>query len=232
MKLREEDPPVSKAGSGANLDDIISDLFHDAQNGVHMVGMELELVSIGLGNSADTAKTAAVIKQLENNLRDLRGYVSAVQYPTATCDLNAVVATVAANVQTQRRNELLQLRVDPSECLADVRGHVKLLTRMLERVFEFCEDLLSGGGEIRVRATRRQAGEKNYAEIDLTIVGSMDIPVIADQQLGTGQAKKSRPQSGIERALEVLRRQRGESLFRRHDSRCCQLTLRLLSSPA
>ncbi|MDH3445066.1 MAG: PAS domain-containing protein, partial [Deltaproteobacteria bacterium] len=66
-------PPVN--GQRARLDDIIDELFHDAQNGIHRVGMELELARMGLENGSDAAQTTEMINVLEHTVRDLRGYI-------------------------------------------------------------------------------------------------------------------------------------------------------------
>jgi hypothetical protein len=231
MKLTDLDTSSSREPATLPIDDIISDLFHDAQNGVHLVGMELELVSMGLGNSSDALKTAGIVKQLENNLRDLRGYVSALQHPSATCDAAAVLEAVLGNLQAHKRNNQVNLTSEITESLPTARAHPKLLTRILERVFEFCEDLLHQGGEVGIRAAMRQVASQVYAEIDLTILSSIDIPIIAEEELCRSGTTKRRSQRGIERALEVLRRHRGQTIFRRHSDRRCQLTLRILASP-
>jgi hypothetical protein len=231
MKLTDFDTSNSREPATVTIDDIIGDLFHDAQNGVHLIGMELELVSMGLGNSSDAVKAAGIVKQLENNLHDLRAYVSAVQYPSATCDATAVLEAVVANLQTRKRNDQLKLTTHLTESLPTVPAHPKLLTRVLERVFEFCEDLLHQGGELGIGAARRQVASQIYADIDLTILSSVDIPMIAEEELSRNRTAKSRSYQGIERALEVLHRHRGQTIFRRHNERRCQLTLRILASP-
>jgi hypothetical protein len=231
MKPTDFDQAGSPEPETATIDDIISDLFHDAQNGVHLVGMELELVSMGLGSTSDAAKTANIVKQMEQNLRDLRGYVSALQQPSATCDAAAILDSVIANLQSRKGDDQLQLTNLAVESLPGVQAHPKLLARIFERVFEFCEDLMRRGGEIVIRGDRRQLGGQWYAEIDFTIRGLVDVPSFAEEELTQTGGVKSRSRRGIERALEVLRRQRGQSIFRRHDHRTCQLTLRMLASP-
>jgi hypothetical protein len=227
MKLTDIDRSSCRDPAAVAIDDIIGDLFHDAQNGVHLVGMELELVSMGLGTSSDAVKTSGMVKQLENNLRDLRGYVSALQHPAATCDAAAVLQAVIGNLQTRERNDQLQLTATGTESLPTVLAHAKLLTRILERVFEFCENILAQGGKVNARAARRQIRGQNYAEIDFTIVGIVDLPMIAEEELCRSRPIKSHSYLGIERALEVLRRHGGQTIFQRQGDRQCQLTLRI-----
>jgi hypothetical protein len=227
MKLTDIDRSSCREPAAVGIDDIIGDLFHDAQNGIHLVGMELELVSMGLGTSSDAVKTSGMVKQLENNLHDLRAYVSALQHPAATCDAAAVLQAVIGNLQTRERNDQLQLTAAGTESLPTVLAHAKLLTRVLERVFEFCENVLMHGGQVDVRAARRQISGQNYAEIDFTIVGIVDLPMVAEEELCRNRPIKSRSYLGIERALEVLRRYGGQTIFQRHSERQCHLTLRI-----
>jgi hypothetical protein len=227
MKLTESNHSRSRETATVVIEDIIGDLFHDVQNGVHLVGMELELVSMGLGTSSDAVKTAGMLKQLENNLRDLRGYVSALQHPAATCDAAAVLQGVIANLPMGERNDHHELTASGTESLPVVRAHPKLLTRILERVFEFCENNLPQGGRVNVRAAKWQAGDQSYAELDLTMHGAADIPMIAAEELCRSRPISSHSYLGVERALEVLRRHQGQTIFQRHSDRECQLTLRI-----
>ncbi|HEX2226817.1 MAG TPA: hypothetical protein VHM64_06730 [Candidatus Binatia bacterium] len=230
MKSTEIDRAGCPEPASLAIDDIIGDLFHDAQNGVHLVGMELELVSMGLGTSSDAVKTARTVKQLENNLRDLRGYVSACQHPSSTCDIAAVLETVIASFQMRHRNDQDQIVASRSESLPQVLGHPKLLTRILERAFEFCEEILSRGGQLNLRAARCQAGSQTYAELELTMLASVDIPMIAEEELCANRSLKTGPYLGVQRALEILRRRGGQTIFRRRSDRECQLILRIPAS--
>lgn len=230
MKLPDRYTSRSIESANVPIDDIIGDLFHDAQNGVHLVGMELELVSMGLGNSSDAVKTTDTIKQLENNLRDLRGYVSALQDPSATCDPAAVLDSVVSQLQSRKRNDQLKVKAVVPESMPVVLAHSKLVARILERVFEFCESLLQEGGELGVQAASRRIESQFYAEIHLTMLGAVTIPSSADEELCENRSVKGCSNRGIERALEVLRRYGGQATFQRKSDRQCQLTL-MLASP-
>jgi hypothetical protein len=233
MKFTDLDTARSQDLTKSTMDDIIGDLFHDAQNGVHLVGMELELVSMGLGNTADAVKTAEIVKLLENNLRDLRGYISSVQEPSATCDPAAVLDYVISNLQSRNRDVDLKLKSLIPDTLPLVLTHRKLLTRVLERVFDFCENLLPQGGELSILAASQCIESQFHAEISLTMTGIQAIPMVAEQEFRGSRSSADRGQAnqGIQRALEVLRRQRGQITFRRHSEHQCQLTLRMLAAP-
>jgi hypothetical protein len=224
-------PTRSPEAGKVTMDDIIGDLFHDAQNSVHLVGMELELVGMGLGNSSDILKTSGIVKQLENNLRDLRGYVSAVQEPSATCDPAAVLEGVLASLQLRHRNRQFKLTWAIPRSMPVVLTHSKLLSRILERLFEFCEILLPQAGELRIAASSQQIGNQLYADIDLTLLSSVAIPLLAEEELADNSAARRRTQYGVERALEVLRRHGGQTTFQRNNDYECELQLHMLALP-
>ena len=213
------------------MDDIIGDLFHDAQNSVHLVGMELELVGMGLGNSSDILKTAGIVKQLENNLRDLRGYVSAVQEPSATCDPAAVLEGVLTALQLHHRKRQYKLTPVIPQSMPVVLTHAKLLSRILERLFEFCESLMPQAGELRIVASSQQIGNQLYADISLTLLSSVAIPLLAEEELATNGPARRRTHHGVERALEVLRRHGGQTAFRRNNDYECELKVHMLALP-
>jgi len=65
MEMSDLKTPRPIDPSKIMIDDIINDLFHDVQNSIHRVGMELELASMGLADKSDAAKTAEMTKSLE-----------------------------------------------------------------------------------------------------------------------------------------------------------------------
>jgi hypothetical protein len=233
MKFSDLDTARSLDSTKRPIDDIIGDLFHDAQNGVHLVGMELELVSMGLGNTTDAVKTTEIVKQLENILRDLRGYISSVQEPSATCDPAAVLEYVVGNMQARNRDVDLKLTSLIPDSLPLVSTHRKLLARVFERVFDFCENLLFQGGELSILAASQCIESQIHVEIGLTMTGTQAIPMIAEQEFcgSRSAADRGHINQGIQRALEALRRQCGQVTFRRHSEHQCQITLRMLAAP-
>jgi hypothetical protein len=231
MKPTDCGATSSRESAKVTIDDILADIFHDAQNAVHLVGMELELMNMGLGNSSDAVKAAGIVKLLEHHLRDLRGYVSALQDPTASCDPAVILDGVIASVLARKRKDEIKLAARVPESLPMVVAHPKLLTRVLERVFEYSEDLLDRGGELAVWAAKSHGEGETYAEIGLTIRSGKDIRVSAEEELDPGRSARRTSNRGIQRALEVLRRHGGQTTFRRDSDRQCRLSLRILASP-
>ena len=231
MEIPDLKTPRSVDASKIKMDDIIDDLFHDIQNSIHRVGMELELVTMGLGKSSDAAKTTEMIKLLENNVRDLRGYISSVQEPSATCDPAAVLESVVPNRQIGHRSRRVRVSWIPPQSLPLVTVHRKLLARVLERVLDFCENLMQKGGELRITAGRQESPGQFRAEIILTMLTAAPIDIDLDKELFGEPSAHVPTGHGAKRALEVLRRHHGEISFRR-DSVCqCAITLRMLASP-
>jgi len=229
MKIPDLETPRSLDAAKIKMDDIIDDLFHDTQNSIHRLGMELELVTMGLGTSSDATKTAEMIKLLENNVRDLRGYISSVQEPSATCDPAAVLESVVANLQFGHRSRRIHVSCNPPESLPLVAMHRKLLARVLERVLDFCENLMQQGDELRITAGRQESPGKFRVEIILTMLTAA--PIDIDQELLCEPFAHFPGGHGAKIALEVLRRHHGEVSFRR-DSDCqCALTFHMLASP-
>jgi hypothetical protein len=226
MKLKDTSAPSSGNPGRIVIDDIISELFHEAQNGVHLVGMELELVSMGLGENSDAEKAAGVVTQLQQNLRDLRGYISALQHPGASCEIAAVLEMLLATAGQRRRKAQNPPLVDVTAPAPPVRMDGKTVMRILERVWEFCDDLLPAGGELAIRTGRLRKDREIFCEIELTMHSPVDMPSISDGELWRGAAGGP-PRRGLERALEVLRRHGGQMLFRRESDRKYSLTLLL-----
>ena len=229
METPDLKTPSSLDAAKIKMDDIIDDLFHDVQNSIHRVGMELELVSMGLGKSSDAAKTAEMIKLLENNVRDLRGYISSVQEPSATCDPAAILQSVIANLQIGHRSRRVHVSWIPPQSLPLVAMHRKLLARVLERVLDFCENFMQQGDELQITAGRQEKPGQIRVEIILTMLAAA--PIDIDKELFSEPSAHVPIGLGAKRALEVLRRYHGEISFRRDGVCQCAITLRMLASP-
>jgi hypothetical protein len=213
------------------MDDIIDDLFHDAQNSIHRVGMELELASMGLADKSDGAKNAEMIKSLENDVRDLRAYISSMQNPSATCDPAAVLEGVVANLQIGHRNPTVQVSWIAPESLPPVPMHRKLLARVLERVLDFYQILLQPDGELRIATARRESHGQSDVEITFTALGVTPPTTEADKKLSGDSSNLVQIDRGANRALEVLRRHRGEIIVRKIGECQCEVFLRMPASP-
>jgi hypothetical protein len=231
MEISDLRTPRFHDASKIEMDDIIDDLFHDAQNSIHRIGMELELVNMGLGNSSDAAKTAEMIKLLENNVRDLRGYISSLQEPSATCDPASILKGVVANLQMGHRSRRVHISSNPPESLPRVALHRKLLARVLERILDFCENLMQQGGELRITAGWQESPGQSRVEITLTMLTAAPMDIEAGKELVGEPSAHVQTDHGMKRALEVFRRHCGEIAFRR-DSDCqCTMTLYIPASP-
>jgi hypothetical protein len=224
MTMSDFKTPRTADSSKILMDDIIDDLFHDAQNGIHRVGMELELASMGLGET-DAEKTGELIKSLENHVRDLRGYISSIQNPAAACDVAAVLEGVVTNLKIDRRNPRALVRWIAPASLPLVAVHRKLLARVLERLLEFCDNLMREGGELRIAAGRRESLGKFQVEITLTLLAAAPLNVDADKELFGDSSNRIQTHSA-KRAVEVLRRHHGETAF--HKANDCQYEISLL----
>jgi hypothetical protein len=227
--------PIEAPGAGDAeriiLDDIISELFHDAQNGIHLVGMELELVSMGLGEKSDALKAGGMVTQLQGDLRDLRAYISVLQDPGASCDVTTVLEAVIAGAVKRKGDLQPQIRYAIAGAAPRAQMHAKVLTRIVERVLNSYEALLSPAGEVSIRSGAHQTGGQISGEIQLTILSPVDMPSIAEEELCrtfTGRGSHR----GLERALEVLRRYRGQASFRRDSQRKHRLSLFLPTTNA
>jgi signal transduction histidine kinase len=231
MEISDLKPPRTAPPLKIVLDDIVDDMFHDIQNGIHRIGMELELTSMGLGSNVDPAKTTELTKSLENSVRDLRGYISSLQSPSASCDLATVLQDVVENLQMDGCNAALRIRYRPSQSLPVVPLHRKLLNRVLERILDFCADLLRQGGEIRIAAEVREDRGRAWGEVVLTLLASTPLDIDVEKRLIGHAATQTPSERGAKRALEVFRRHRGEFMFRQSGDCHCEIILRISATP-
>jgi hypothetical protein len=218
-------------GPKITMDDIIDDLFHDAQNSIHRVGMELELASMGLADKSNAAKAAEMIKSLDNNVRDLRAYISSLQNPSATCDPATVVQGVVANLQMGRRSPRVQLNWIAPEAALAVPMHRKLLARVMERVLDFCENAMPRGGELRIAADPLEAAGQSHVKITLTLLSTAPLPQKADKDFLGDSSDPLQFDRDAARALEVLRRHHGEVSFCKASDCQCEISFRMPASP-
>jgi hypothetical protein len=231
MEMSDPKTPQFHGPSQLHIDDIIDTLFHDAQNDIHRVGMELELARMGLGDGSDAAKSSEMIHSLESTIRDLRGYISALQEPFASCDLAAVLDSIIASLRIGHRRAPIKVTWIRPDSPPVVSVHRKLLARVLERVVEFCDNLMKQGGELRIAVGRENPGRRN-AEIKLTLSSAPPMPIDAGTALSGELFDLSQTGTGVKRALEILRRHCGEITLRRNSDRRCEIIIRIPTSPS
>ncbi len=223
-ELKSRPPLVAPEG---NLSDIIEELFHDAQNGIHRIGMELELARLGLEKGSDSAQTTEMINILEHTVRDLRSYITYMHPSLPDCDPAAVVDAVIANRQMGSVRRLVNVVWIPANSVPRVPVHAKLLARVFERILDVCEDLMEAGGELRIVAGQRKCSDKLRAEITLTMISTTAIPLQGGEWNFEGPAVKNPRRRGIDRALRVLRRHSGDVFHRKVTDHQCEITILL-----
>ncbi len=221
----ESHPPAD--GQKTNLNDIIDELFHDAQNGIHRVGMELELARLGLEKGSDAVQTTEMINVLEHTVRDLRSYITCLHPSWPDCDPAAVLDAVVANRQMGSLRRRVNIVWIPANSIPHVPMHAKLLARVIERILDVCENSIEERGELRIAAGQRHCSDKLRAEIKLKMFSTTAIPLQGDQWNSEEPAANNPRRRGIDRALRVLRRHNGEVSFRKDTDRQCEITILL-----
>ena len=214
-----------------DLDDIINGLFHDTQNDLHRVAMELELARMGLADLSDLAHTHDTIYRLENEVKDLRGYISPLQQPMSPCDASAVLDGVAASLQLGNRRSGIKVLWAVSPSLPILSLHQKLFARAIESLIEFCVDLMHEQGELRITAEPLTHPRQTYAEIRFEMISTLTMSQEDVEQILAKSAEFPQVKSGFRRAVEVLRRHDGEIFTVRHGNCQLELNLRLKAAP-
>jgi signal transduction histidine kinase len=231
MEISDPKTPHFHYASQLHINDIIDALFHDAQNDVHRVGMELELARMGLGDGSDAANAGEMIHSLESTIRDLRGYISALQEPFASCDLAAVLDGVIASLRIGHRKVPVKVAWTRPDNPPLVSVHRKLLARVLERIVVFSENLMEKGGELRIAVGPENPGRR-HAEVKLTLTSAAPMPIDAGTAPSGKHFDLNQTSIGVKRALEVLRRHRGEIASRTNSDRRCEIVIRIPTSPS
>jgi hypothetical protein len=231
MEISDAKKPHFHGTSQLPINDIVDALFHDVQNDVHRVGMELELARMGLGGGSDTANSGEMIHSLESNIKDLRGYISALQEPFAACDLAVVLDGVITSLHIGHRRVPVKVTWSRPDTQPPVSMHRKLLARLLERVVEFCENLMEQGGELGIAVGREDPGRR-YAKIKLKLSSAAPLPMDAGTAPSGEFFDPNQTSIGVKRALEVLRRHRGEITLRRNSDCRCEIIIRIPTSPS
>jgi hypothetical protein len=109
--------------------------------------------------------------------------------------------------------------------------HRKLLNRILERILDFCEDLLRGDGELRIAAGRREEPSGVWGEIVLTLLTGAPLDIDVEKRLIGNASNQAPSERGAKRALEVFRRHGGEFMVRQYGDCHCEITLRISAAP-
>ena len=213
---KERDADLSEA---ARLD-ILRSLFHDVQNCIQIVRMEIELTEFGFQKEMEAAKLAKTLSSVDRLLRDLRDYLGPNATRMTIEDLEALLKSIMHRMRQQFNRKKVNLRLVRRGPMPPVEVDKKQVRCALQGVLEFCGLLLKEGGDINIEAGPIDVGGQAYAELKVTTTSAGSVG-IADSEAFRAAIRvgDNHVGIGIDLARQILQRYQGEVFFRKESAR-------------
>lgn len=200
--------------------DILKSLFHDVQNCIQVVRMEIELTEFGFQKEMEAAKLAKTLSSVDRLLKELRDYLGPNATRMTIEDLEAILKSILRRMQQQFNRKKVNLRLVRRGPMPPVEVDKKQVRGALEGVLEFCGLLLKEGGDINIEAGQVNVEGQAYAELKVTTTSAGSVG-LADSEACRAAIRvgDNHVGIGIDLARQILRRYQGDVFFRKDSAR-------------
>jgi signal transduction histidine kinase len=206
--------------SEATRVDILKSLFHDVQNCIQVVRMEIELTEFGFQKEMEAAKLAKTLSSVDRLLKELRDYLGPNGTRMTIEDLEVILKSILRRVQQQFNRKKVNLRLVRRGPMPPVEVDKKQVRGALEGVLEFCGLLLKEGGDINIEAGQVDVKGQAYAELKVTTTSAGSVG-LADSEAFRAAIRVGDNQVGIgiDLARQILQRYQGDVFFHKESAR-------------
>jgi signal transduction histidine kinase len=211
--------PEAEPSEAARVD-VLKKLFHDVQNCIQIVRMEVELTEFGIRKELEAAKLAKTLSSVDRLLRELRDYLGPNATRMTIEDLEAILKSIMRRMQQQFNRKKVHLHLVRRGPMPPVEVDKKQVRGALEGVLEFCGLLLKEGGDINIEAGQIDVKGQAYAELKVTTTSAGSVG-LADSEAFRAAIRvgETHVGIGIDLARQILRRYHGEVFFRKESAR-------------
>lgn len=208
--------------------DILKSLFHDVQNCIQIVRMEIELTQFGFQKQMEAARLTKTLASVDRLLRELRDNIGPNATRMTIEDLEAILKSILRRMQQPFNRKKVNLRLVRRGSMPPVEVDKKQVRGALEGVLEFCGLLLKNGGDINIEAGRIDVEGQAYAELKVTTTSAGSVE-IADSEACRAAIRvgENHIGIGIDLARQILRRYHGDVFFRKESAREGQVIIQM-----
>lgn len=204
-------------------------LVHEIQNNLHIIGMELELLTPEITAQGDKIKALfkpiATINKLLRDLGDVPDYFALSESKLCEENPEQILEELAVGVKQlgQKRVHLQLVRKNP---LPTLRVNSGQLRKVLERVMEFSQALAGDAGDLEIEAGLKVIDGQEYIELKIAS-SSTDSFEVEEKEVFQPFLRVKGRQIGLGMALaqEIIRRHQGLISFRKENSKRGQVTV-------
>ena len=194
--------------------DILKKLFHDVQNCIQIVRMEIELTEFGFQKEMEAAKLAKTLSSVDRLLRELRDHIGPNATRMTIEDLETILKSILRRMQQHFNRKKVNLRLVRRGPMPPVEVDKKQVRDALKGVLEFCGLLLKEGGDIDIEAGQIHVEGQAYAELKVTTTSAGSVG-LADSEAFRAAIRvgDNHVSIGIDLARKILQRYQGDVFF-------------------
>ncbi len=218
---------------GSSHESLIRPLVHEIRNGLHMIRMGVDCMSLDQDKAVGNQAITSGIERVSELTLELRDYFVPSRPQFTVIEPDILLAEAIQSIETELEHRGIRVRFAHRKPLPHVRLDPVQIRNAFKRVMEFCQALLSKGGELEINAGLKTMKGREYVELKLA--SSTGAP------LDVNEANVFQPflqvngiQVGLSMAIarEILHRHQGQIIFRKEAPRRGLITILLKVSSA
>jgi signal transduction histidine kinase len=195
--------------------------------------MGVDFMSLESEQSMASQAVANGIERLDELTKELRDYFVAPEPQLAVAEPDILLTQVVHEIEAELKRREVHLHVLYSSPLPHVRLDRAQIRDAFKRVMDFCQALLSNGGELEINAGRKTIDGQEWIELTLTSKTASTLE-IDETNVFKPFLQVNGIQVGLSMAIarEILRRHHGQIVFRKESPRRGRIAILMKVSSA
>lgn len=209
QEIQEEEKPE-------HVVDLIRPLLHEIRNSLHVISMGVDLMSVDQNTPFGIQGVTRGIECLNKLSQELHEFIVPTKSQLSAEQPEILLEDIVHCMERELRRHGVSVRIVGQSPLPVVQLDLAQFRRALKRVIEFCQVLLSDGGELEIEASQQTITGQAYVELKIVSSSALSLEVdeknvfqpflrVNGSQIGLGMAI----------AQQILRRQQGNIFFRK-----------------
>ena len=219
---------LAKKDGEKSSDGILRMLLHDIQNHLQAIRMEIDLLDLESKHQFDFGRIANAIDRASLSIQDVGDYFSSQELSLSHEHVDCIVEDVVSEFQNVFLEQGINVRLVNRQSLPLVSVDADQLRSALQRILDFCKNLLPGGGELEIEELALWQHENHTVEVRFRIFSPAPFAFDGDDLFGPFfRVNGNKIGSGMVLAKEILKRFHAQLFFAKTFPECATITIKM-----
>lgn len=223
LKGAKQDAPVS-----ADLRTVIEGLGHDVRNYVHVICGAVEFLRLTGTPNFESRGIIHAVEQINRLVGELEEYFFPPDINLSVANADLLLRDVIQQMQEELLPQGIDLKLIHPSSLPHVQLDARQIRRAIKRILDFSVALLPQGGELNIKAGKREIHGTQYVELQIISCSPCSLEIDENEVFQPFlQVRKYKAGLSLALAREALYRNRGQISFRKNNSQQALFSLLL-----